>query len=174
MSTPGTPEWLREQADRILKEQAFPSSLSTHVEGMIRAANRIERLQGELSKVKTGVDQTKTPVLVNKVRADTQFSIHLPEDDALHERLLGWFVESGEYLDPCVLTVEGSLKIEDGENAEKLILVDIEDMARPFGRVRVRTQAGIAVDLLQAKALAMGPDKWGEERLSLAGKVQDG
>ena len=172
MSTPGTPEWLREEADRLLKAQVPQSGLP---EGLVRAANRIERLQGELSKVKTGVDQTKTPRLVNKAKADTQISIHIPEDDAIHERLLAWIVESGDgVLDPCVLTVEGDLKVENGENSERLTLVDLEDMPLPYGRVRVRTQAGLALDLLQAKAMAVGTDKWGQERISLTGKVKDG
>ena len=54
MTTPGTAEWLRAKAAEYAGEDL--------AEGLLRAANRIERLQTELGRQKTGIDPSYTPM----------------------------------------------------------------------------------------------------------------
>lgn len=165
MSTPGTPEWLREQADRFLKDATVSDNLA---EGLKRAANRIERLQGEMSKVRTGVDQTKTVV----TPTDTVISVYLPESDTLYTRVFEWVVDSGNYLDPAIVLVDGPIQVPRVNNAKRRRLVGIEKQGRHFDRVRIQNYEDETdyIDLSDCRANTMGDDGEGEDRIRLAGR----
>ncbi len=106
-NTPGTPEWLRAQA-AALQQVAGSSDMA---QGLIRAANRIVRLQGELSKHKTGVDQTRKPLSPSQIVAIAEGSVLvkmvLPDSDEIHEAIFDWVNESESlgigYLDAMTL-----------------------------------------------------------------------
>lgn len=130
MSTPGTAAWLREQA----KEYAKLDEDEDLAEGLIRAANRIDRLQAELAKQKTGVDQTNMPAPVPHRPAPSFprpmdrpqvpiFRIRLPEgelasDREAHERVFEWINDSEHLgmglLDPCQVFILGEPDAEGG------------------------------------------------------------
>lgn len=127
-ATPGTAEWLREMAEALKNlggdevRQALIRSVSeatTDVvlsgeltEGLARAANRIDRLSGAVSKAKTGVDQTANPPLAmpSNVVADMDATmrnlarvanipservrVELPDSDAVYEAIFEWVQES--------------------------------------------------------------------------------
>jgi len=124
MSTPGTATWLRAQAQ----------DHEDLAEGLMRAANRIDRLQAELAKQKTGVDQTHCPAPVPRRPASyfprptdrpqlPIFRIRLPEgelasDREAHERVFDW-INGSEHLgmgllDPCQVFVLGEPDAEGG------------------------------------------------------------
>jgi len=126
MSTPGTADWLREKAAEV-SDQAF-------AEGLIRAANRIERLQTELGKQKTGVDQSYTPVPAPRrlmpafQRGGTVISTpvyrirltkgELASDTEARERVFDWIDGSERLgmglLDPCNVFVLGEPDVKGG------------------------------------------------------------
>lgn len=164
MSTPGTPDWLREQADRFMRETIFPADLA---EGLKRAALRIERLQGELSKVKTGVDQTSKPIVTQPF---TVTSVCLPENDALYERVFEWVVDSGDYLDPAIILVDGPMKDLRINNLRWAKIVGLELQGRHFDRVRIQKSENDFIDLAGCQAIEIGSDKKGEDRLNLSGR----
>jgi len=127
VTTPGTAEWLREMAET--QKVGF-------AEGLIRAANRIERLEGELSKQKTGVDQTHRPPILPRIRRAQspqslpgEFYVRLPDgDDEVYDRVFEWLTafsnSEDDDLDPCCLFVG-----EDpcGEKTPGVLqLIDIE------------------------------------------------
>lgn len=119
---PGSAEWLRDAAG-LAAYQDF-------AEGLIRAANRIERLQNELTRQKTGVDPTHMPppsmVLRNQVQAQRQtplYRIQLPEsefsfDRDVVDRFFEWISNSENLgmglLDPCNIFVLGAPSTEGG------------------------------------------------------------
>jgi hypothetical protein len=167
VSTPGTPEWLREQADRFLKDATVSNDLA---EGLKRAANRIERLQGQMSKVKTGVDQTARPTRVTPT--DTVISVYLPESDTLYTEVFEWVVDSGNYLDPAVITVDGPVQVPRVNNTKRRRLVGIEKQGRHFDRVRIQSHEDDEdyIDLADCRANTMGDDGEGEDRIRLSGR----
>lgn len=124
MSTPGTAAWLRTMAQ---EHEGL-------AEGLMRAAHRIERLQAELAKQKTGVDPTHMPasppyrpapsfprptdrpqVPIYRVRLpETEFS----SDQREYERVFDW-INGSEHLgmgllDPCQVFVLGEPDAEGG------------------------------------------------------------
>jgi hypothetical protein len=126
MSIPGTADWLREKAAEVSDDFA---------EGLIRAANRIERLQSELKKTKTGVDQSRTPMPAMSPRGQYLqahgkphqnfpiYRISLPEpefasDRDAQDRFFEWINGSENLgmglLDPCNIFVLGEPNTEGG------------------------------------------------------------
>lgn len=111
MTTPGTPEWLKATAEALKKE----TGSGELAEGLIRAAHRIVRLQGELSKLKTGVDQTHKPappprfptarqltvMAQRELHGNEHVKIALP-DSEVHEAVFDW-VNDSEFLGTGVL-----------------------------------------------------------------------
>lgn len=100
MSIPGTAKWLREQAKALQGTEI--------AEGLLRAANRIERLQGELSLQKTGVDQSRRPLAMTMTpRGPAKpapppglpvFRVSIPDNNhGLHNAVFDW-VNSSERL----------------------------------------------------------------------------
>ena len=167
MSTPGTPEWLREQADRFLKDATVSDDLA---EGLKRAANRIERLQGQMSKVRTGVDQTVVPTKITPT--DTVISIYLPESDTLYTQVFEWVVDSGNYLDPAIILVDGPVLVPRVNNSKRRRLVGFEKQGRHFGCVKIQNgeDEDDHIDLEDCRANTMGDDGEGEDRIRLSGR----
>ena len=126
MSTPGTAAWLRAMA----KEHEGLA------EGLIRAANRIERLQNELGMQKTGVDQANMPAPAPYRKAPSFprnmgvvkprlpiFRVRLPEGELAsareaHDRIFDW-INGSEHLgmgllNPAILCILGEPDVKGG------------------------------------------------------------
>jgi len=155
MSTPGTPAWLRAMAEReekaadnlreIIREhqdlkahqEELQSGVDAHValrEGLLRAANRIERLQAELAKQKTGVDPTHCPPPAPRRPAPSFprqverpqvpiYRVRMPAsefatDQRDYERFFDWINGSENLgmglLDPCEVFVLGDPDVDGG------------------------------------------------------------
>lgn len=124
MSTPGTAAWLRAMA----KEH------EDLAEGLVRAANRIDRLQAELAKQKTGVDPRHMPAAPPRRPAPSFpppvtrpqvpiFRVRMPEsefptDQREYDRLFEWINGSENLgmglLDPCQVFVLGEPDVKGG------------------------------------------------------------
>ena len=109
MTTPGTAQWLREKA----------KTNQDLAEGLLRAANRIERLQNELGKQKTGVDPSYMP-MTPRGPAQTRpapglptFRVAVPED--LHDKVFDW-IDGSERLGMGLL--DGAILVLDSKPEE--------------------------------------------------------
>lgn len=127
--TPGTADWLRYVAKGM--EEVPKSDLMR--EGLIRAANRIERLQNALGMQKTGVDPSYKPMPA--LSQMTQFQMtrtrprpvtwrirlpkpELPSDKRDIDRVFAWINGSENLgmglLDPCEVFVLGEPDVNGG------------------------------------------------------------
>jgi hypothetical protein len=161
--TPGTAEWLRYVATGM--EDIPKSDLMR--EGLTRAANRIERLQAELAKQKTGVDPTHCPapaprrpaplfprpverpqVPIYRVRMPAS---EFPTDHREYDRLFDWINGSENLglglLDPCEVFVLGEPDVEGGTwDLDTVIGVSTlrkESHARGFVRISGTSRKGL-------------------------------
>lgn len=164
--TPGTPEWLRVLATR--------SEYKAISEGLIRAANRIERLANSYKAVRSGQDnvwrqtelarhttQIQTmagpPAYVKKQPALPVFRIDFPE--SMTGDLSDWVNGSANmgigFLDPAKLTLENDPDKNGCEETEAYRLKDFELLLdKESGQV---TLEGPAQNLEVEKAVAL---KW--------------
>jgi len=160
MTTPGTAQWLRETA----KEH------EDLAEGLLRAANRIERLQNELGKQKTGVDPSYQPPVITRTSrgiarpASTlslpTFNITLPEgesasDKEAYDRVFDWINGSERLgmglLDPCDLYVVGEPNVKGGTWAfDSVCTLSKNKFDKGFVRLCGVKLAGPLVTLVEA------------------------
>jgi len=147
--TPGTAAWLRAMADEH----------EDLAEGLIRAAHRIERLQNELGKQKTGVDPSYQPLpmphglfpqaLNSPTRNFPVYRIRLPEGELASEReahdsFFDWINASENLgmglLNPCMIHVLDNPDVKGGTwDLDVLIGCTslIENEEQPKGFVRI-------------------------------------
>jgi len=159
MSTPGTPDWLREKAAEVSADFA---------EGLIRAANRIERLQNALGMQRTGVDPSYKPMPA--LSQMTQFQMtraqtrpvtwrirlpkpELPSDKKDIDRVFAWINGSENLgmglLDPCEVFVLGEPDVNGGtwDFDEVIGISTLMKDKHPAGFVRISGTSRKAVFL---------------------------